>query len=83
MIGMTYAGVPLYRIFCQVSRKIDMSVVVYICICGGLHDRNDLCRCSLIYRIFCQVLYEWYFLHAFNFRYFHAPHDSAKMTSFK
>ena len=47
MIGMTYAGVPLYRIFCQVGKKIDMSVLVYMC-CGGLHDRNDLCRCSII-----------------------------------
>ena len=29
------------------------------------------------------ILYSWYFLQAFNFRYFHAPIDSAKITSFK
>ena len=29
-----------------------------------------------------QVLYNWYFLQAFNFHYFHAPNVSAKITSF-
>ena len=32
---------------------------------------------------FGPLLYNWYFLQAFNFRYFRAPHDSAKITSFK
>ena len=30
-----------------------------------------------------QILYNWYFLQAFNFCYFRAPHDSTKITSFK
>ena len=29
------------------------------------------------------ILYNWYFLQAFNFRYFRASHDSAKITSIK
>ena len=45
MIGMTYAGVPLYRIFCQ-------------------------------------VLYKWYCLQAFNLCCFSHSHDSAKIISF-
>ena len=32
---------------------------------------------------FCFILYNWYFLQAFSFCYFCAPHDSAKITSFK
>ena len=30
-----------------------------------------------------KILYNWYFLQAFNFCYFCAPHDSTKITSFK
>ena len=29
------------------------------------------------------LLYNWYFLQAFNFCYFHAPRYSANITSFK
>ena len=29
------------------------------------------------------VLYNWYFLQAFNFSYFPAPHARAKITPFK
>ena len=30
-----------------------------------------------------QVLYNLHFLHVFNLRYFRAPHDSAKIASFR
>ena len=37
-------------------------------------------KCMAVRNLF--PLY-WYFLHAFNFRYFRAPHDCTKITSFK
>ena len=42
----------------------------------GKELRNFVCGLSAI-------LNNWYFLQGFNFRYVHAPHDSAKITSFK
>ena len=30
-----------------------------------------------------EILYNWYFYRHLIFRYFHSPHDSAKITSFK
>ena len=34
-------------------------------------------------RLSLELLYKWYFLQSFDFRYFHALHDSALIISFK
>ena len=51
-----------------------------------LIDNGDLSICRLSMTSLAEkkyILYNWYILQAFNFRYFHAPHDSTKITPFK
>ena len=55
-----------------------------------IHIRNSLNEISQLQIITVigihstiMLLYNWYFLQAFNFRCFRTPHDSTKITSFK